>query len=63
MSRSVTTSTLLRPSLSPKWPKTTPPSGRATNPTAYVANASSVPTSGSKPGKKILLKTSAAAVP
>jgi hypothetical protein len=32
-------------------------------PTAYVVKASSVPTRGSKLGKKISLKTSAAAVP
>jgi hypothetical protein len=63
MSRSVRTSMFLRPSRSPKCPKTTPPSGRATNPTANVAKASSVPTSGSNSGKKSLLKTSAAAVP
>jgi len=40
-----------------------PPRGRATKPTAYVVNASSVPTSGSKLGKNSLLNTSAAAVP
>jgi len=33
------------------------------NPTANVAKASRVPTSGSKLGKNSLLKTSAAAVP
>ena len=31
---SETTSIFLRPTLSPKWPKTTPPSGRATKPRA-----------------------------
>jgi hypothetical protein len=41
----------------------TPPTGRATNPTANVVNASRVPTSGSKLGKNSLLNTSAAAVP
>ena len=59
----VITRTVLRPDLSPKWPKTMPPSGRATKPTAAVANASSVPTAGSKLGKKSWLNTSAAAVP
>ena len=63
MISSVTTRTVLRPFRSPKCPKTMPPSGRATNPTAAVANARSVPTAGSKPGKKSWLKTSAAAVP
>ena len=29
-----TTSIFLRPTRSPKWPKTTPPSGRATKPSA-----------------------------
>jgi hypothetical protein len=57
------TSIFLRPILSPKCPKITPPIGRAAKPTAYVANASSVPTSGSKSGKNSLLKTSAAAEP
>ena len=31
---SETTSIFLRPTRSPKWPKTTPPSGRATKPSA-----------------------------
>ena len=31
---SETTSMVLRPTLSPKWPNTTPPSGRATKPSA-----------------------------
>jgi hypothetical protein len=38
-----------------------PPMGRATNPVAEVAKASSVPVSGSAPGKNSLLKTRAAA--
>ena len=59
----VMTSTCLRPTRSPKWPKTMPPSGRARNPTAYVAKASRVPTSGSNEGKNSVLNTSAAAVP
>src|SRR5947207_15862121 len=41
---------------------TVPPIGRAAKPTAYVLNASSVPTNGSKVGKNSLLNTSAAAV-
>lgn len=52
-----------RPSRSPKCPSTAAPSGRATNPTAYVAKASIVPISGSSDGKNSLLNTSAAAVP
>jgi len=62
MSREIT-SIDLRPTRSPKWPKTMPPTGRAANPTANVANADSVPISGSAFGKNSLLKTSAAAVP
>jgi hypothetical protein len=57
------TSIDLRPTRSPKCPKTMPPSGRAAKPTAYVLNARRVPTSGSASGKKSLSKTSAAAVP
>ncbi len=60
---SAVTSALLRPDLSPKWPKITPPSGRARNPTAYVVNASSVPVSASNWGKNNFPKTSAAAEP
>src|SRR3954447_11943210 len=63
MITSVSTSIDLRPSRSPKCPNTTPPSGRATNPTAYVPNAASVPLRGEKVGKNRTLKTSAAAVP
>src|SRR5215217_6799186 len=33
----------LRPSRSPKWPKSKPPIGRATKPTAAVLNAASTP--------------------
>lgn len=60
---SVINSIDLRPTRSPKWPKMTPPNGRAKNPTEYVAKAAKVPVIGSKAGKKILLKISAAAVP
>ena len=41
------TSRFLRPSRSPKWPNTTPPIGRAKNPTAKVAKLRSVPVSSS----------------
>jgi hypothetical protein len=58
---SVTTSTVLRPSLSPSWPKTIPPMGRARNPVAEVVKASRVPVSGSASGKNSLLKTRPAA--
>ena len=63
ISKSDQTSIGFRPILSPKWAKTTPPKGRAMNPTEKVANAASVPVSGAKFGKKSWLKTSAAAVP
>ena len=63
MSISVVTSIDLRPILSPKWPKTMPPTGRAKKPTAYVAKAAIVPASASKFGKNSLLNTSADAVP
>ncbi len=43
MSTSVSTSIDFRPIRSPKWPMTTPPSGRATKPTAYVPKAARVP--------------------
>lgn len=39
-----------------------PPTGRAANPTANVANDASVATNSDSPEKKILLKTSAADV-
>ena len=57
------TSIFLRPSRSPKWPKTTPPRGRATNPTPKVANASTVPRNGLASGKNSFGNTRAAAVP
>src|SRR4029453_12028572 len=55
-------SSCLRPHLSPKWPKTMPPMGRATKPTAYVTKAAMMPSS-SVPelGKKIFPKTRGAA--
>ena len=61
---SETMSSFLRPSLSPKWPKTSPPSGRETKPIQYVANDSSVACSGSEAlGKNTCGKTAAAATP
>ena len=45
----VTTRVRRRPTRSPMCPKISPPSGRATNPTANVANESSVATVGSVP--------------
>ena len=59
----VHTSVVLRPSLSPKCPKTTLPTGRAKNPTAYVANAFKAPDCGLESGKNSRGMTSAAAVP
>ena len=57
------TSMNLRPSRSPKWPMTTPPSGRAMKPMANVAKAASVPASSETCGKNCGPKTTAAAVP
>jgi hypothetical protein len=50
VSTSVSTSIDLRPSRSPKWPITAAPRGRATNPTAKVANAARVPAAGENDG-------------
>src|SRR5215216_2415890 len=52
----------LRPSLSPKWPKSTPPTGRATKPTAAVLNEANTPATADDSGKNTAGKTSAAAV-
>src|SRR6202012_257829 len=60
---SVSSNIDFRPTLSPKCPNTMAPIGRAKKPAAYVPNAARVPVIGSKAGKKILLKISAAAVP
>jgi hypothetical protein len=57
------TRTGLRPTLSPRYPPITPPSGRTAKPTPRVAKDSSVPVSGSLEGKKSWLKYNAAAVP
>src|SRR6266567_1456716 len=57
-------SIFLRPSLSPKWPKTTPPTGRAAKPTQKVAKAANWAASGESFGEKNSgPKTKAAAVP
>ena len=59
-----TASAFLRPTLSPKCPKTMPPTGLAIKPTANVLNAASWATSvGNPSGKNSVGKTSAAAVP
>jgi hypothetical protein len=55
-------SIFLRPIRSPKWPNTMPPSGRAKYPVASVPKLATVPTSGSRFEKKILLNTIAEAV-
>ena len=60
---SVVTSVALRPIRSPRWPKTTPPMGRARNPTANVANAASVPVSDETFGKNCGANTVTAARP
>ncbi|MNR67401.1 hypothetical protein D3C85_1913650 [compost metagenome] len=61
--QTVSISIRLRPSLSPKWPKITPPKGRNKNPTPKVANAASVPIAGLTCGKNSRLNTSAAVMP
>jgi hypothetical protein len=62
MLTSVRTNIDLRPIRSPKWLRMTAPNGRTKNPTPIVPIASSLPTSGSRVGKKSLFKTSDAAV-
>ncbi len=52
----------LRPTRSPMCPKSSPPSGRATKPTANVAKASMVPTAPFASGKNSFPKTRLAAV-
>src|SRR6266849_3508359 len=57
-------SIFLRPSLSPKWPKTMPPTGRAAKPTQKVAKADNWAACGESFGEKNSgPKTKAAAVP
>jgi hypothetical protein len=59
----VMTSMGLRPSLSPKWPTTSPPSGRERKPAPKVRKATRVPVRGSRSGKNTTGKTRAAARP
>ncbi len=63
ISSSEMTSRALRPTRSPKWPATIPPSGRSTTPTASVANEARVAPNAVWPGKNCTLNTSAAARP
>ncbi len=56
------TSVALRPCLSPRWPKITAPSGRATIAAPKTANEASRAAVGSPGGKKRCGKTSTAAV-
>ena len=60
---SVVTMIGLRPIRSPKWANTTPPSGRAANPTANTPNPAMVPASGLSEGKKRRLSASGARKP
>lgn len=62
ISTMVITSMRLRPSRSPKWPKTTPPIGLARYPVANVPRLATVAISGSRLEKKTLLNTTAEAV-
>ena len=59
ISRIVTTSTHLRPSLSPMVPKNNPPSGRARNPTPKVAKLAISAVAGSRLEKNSFEKISA----
>ena len=63
MMTSVQISIVLRPIRSPKWPKISPPTGRARKPTAKVPNAANCAAGPSRPLKNSLSKTSPAAVP
>ena len=51
MMTSVSRSICLRPMRSPKWPKTSPPIGRAKKPTAKVAKAANCAAGPSRPLK------------
>ena len=62
MVKSAMTRVGLRPSLSPKWPNSIPPTGRATKPTAAVLNEARTAATSLAPGKNSGPKTSAAAV-
>ncbi len=63
MISSVSSSIFLRPTRSPKWPKISPPTGRARKPTAKVPKAANCAVGPLSPLKKSLSKTSPAAVP
>ena len=63
ISRIVTTSTHLRPSLSPMVPKNSPPSGRARKPTPKVAKLAIRAVAGSRLEKNSFEKISAEARP
>ncbi len=60
---SARTSIGLRPFLSPSWPATMPPIGRARKPTAKVAKAARTPAVELPAGKYRSPRTSAAAMP
>ena len=62
MVSSAATSVVLRPTRSPKWPKSAEPTGRARNAMPKVASEASVAAAGSDAGKNSLGKTSTAAV-
>ena len=59
----VATKTLLRPTLSPRWPNTMPPSGLVTKPAAKVAYDNINETVGSSDGKYNLFNTTPAITP
>ena len=63
MMTSVQISIVLRPIRSPKWPKISPPTGRARKPTANVPNDANCAAGPSRPLKNSLSKTSPAEVP
>ncbi len=63
ISSSVIISVCLRPMRSPKCPKTTAPTGRATNAVAKLASDATVAIAGPRCGKNTVGNTSAAAVP
>ena len=56
------TRVVLRPTRSPKWPKSAEPIGRAKKASPKVASEDNMAVVGSEPGKKRLGKTSTAAV-
>ncbi len=62
MVSSAATNVVLRPTRSPKWPKSAEPTGRARNAIPKVAREASVAEAGSNAGKNSRGKTSTAAV-